>query len=84
MWSAVQVVSVFGAGVLFGWGPAPQMWFLRATVAQVPPLFPHLRHRFVGPAPLPLGTCASGVKGARTGKREEGRGGDEGDMGENG
>jgi hypothetical protein len=34
-----------GAGVLFGWGPAPQMWFLRATVAQVPPLFPHLRHR---------------------------------------
>ena len=53
-----QVVAFLGAGEVFGWGPAPQTGFLGALVAQVTPLFPHLRHKHPTPAPRDTDTCA--------------------------
>ena len=49
--SLAQVVPILGAGEVLGWGPAPQNGALLATVAQVQPFFPHLRHRLLAPAP---------------------------------
>ena len=49
-----QVSEVFGAGKVFGWGPAPRNGHLRFPVAQVLPFFPHLRHLHPTPAPWAL------------------------------
>ena len=58
LWSLAQVSGVFGAGVIFGVGPAPQKGLSRATVAQVRREKPHLRQQGLGPAPTGVGTCA--------------------------
>ena len=57
--SLARVDGVLGAGEVFGWGPAPQNGLLRFPVAQVLPLFPHLRHLHLTPAPAVPHTCAS-------------------------
>ena len=54
-----QVRPWIGAGEVFGRGPAPQIGRLWAPVAQVPPLFPHLRQHTPSPAPSHPFTCAS-------------------------
>jgi hypothetical protein len=41
----VQVVSVLGAGKVFGWGPAPQNRVIYIFLAHVLSLFPHLRQK---------------------------------------
>ena len=46
-----QVPHLFGAGVVFGGGPAPGNGRVRTAMAQVSTLFPHLRHLPRGPAP---------------------------------
>ena len=56
---AAQVLPLPGAGVIFGGGPAPQNGHLRAPVAQVPTLFPHLRQKTSAPAPESPYTCAN-------------------------
>jgi hypothetical protein len=55
----VQVSLRRGAGVVFAWGPAPQKEHLRAPMAQVPPLFPHLLQQLPTPAPPAQHTCAN-------------------------
>lgn len=55
----MQVNTCFGAGVVFGGGPAPQIGLQRFPVAQVPLLFPHLRQESVVPAPRIGCTCAA-------------------------
>lgn len=57
--SVAQVVPTFGAGVILEGGPAPQNGILCAVVAQVPPLFPHLRQQPSTPAPAIRDTCAT-------------------------
>jgi hypothetical protein len=54
-----QVKVFFGAGEEKGWGPAPRIGLLRAPVAQVPSLFPHLRQKTSAPAPESPYTCAN-------------------------
>ena len=54
-----QVLPILGAGVLFAWGPAPRIGFLRYAVAQVLYLFPHLRQVGPPPAPKEASTCAT-------------------------
>ena len=48
-----QVLPLFGAGVISARRPAPQNEHLRALVAQVPHLKPHLRQQPMTPAPTP-------------------------------
>ena len=57
-WLLAQVSRISGAGVIFGWGPAPQNGHSRFPMAQVSPLFPHLRHHMATPAPADGHTCA--------------------------
>ena len=56
-----QVQGITGASVVLGWRPAPQNGHLRAPMAQVPTLFPHLRQRLCAPAPTTINTCATGT-----------------------
>lgn len=53
-----QIPPLFGAGEVFEWGPAPRIGLLRSPVAQVTPLFPHLRQLPPVPAPAASYTCA--------------------------
>ena len=62
-----QVLPLSGAGGVFGGGPAPQNGLLRAPVAQVPILFPHLRQKPSAPAPKSPYTCANPFSRKRPG-----------------
>ena len=59
-WLLAQVSRISGAGVILEWGPAPQNRHSRFPMAQVSPLFPHLRHHMATPAPADGHTCAKG------------------------
>ena len=54
-----QVVPNFGAGGIFGVGPAPAQRTEPRFTAQVPTIFPHLRQNPYTPAPTISTTCAN-------------------------
>ena len=58
-WLLAQVSRISGAGVILEWGPAPQNRHSRFPMAQVSPLFPHLRQPMATLAPPHGYTCAS-------------------------